>query len=101
LTPEEKQLEDYTITEQAEKNVFFSHTMTVMRKKILMQVRDKKTLGIDTIFPIWLIVAGLALSTVAVIRDGRSRSMSPAIYPAPVTMFDNLDSAFINPSTAG
>jgi hypothetical protein len=35
-----------------------------------MQVRDKKTLGIDTIFPILLILCGLALSTVAIIKDG-------------------------------
>ena len=70
MTAEEKELEEYTITDSAETNVFFSHTMTVMKKKVLMQVRDKKTLGIDTVFPILLIVAGLALSTVAVIKNG-------------------------------
>jgi hypothetical protein len=96
MTADEKELEEYTITDSAETSVFFSHTMTVMKKKILMQVRDKKTLGIDTIFPILLIVAGLALSTVAVIKNGQSREMSPAIYPAPVTMYNNLDSAYLN-----
>jgi hypothetical protein len=75
--------------------------MTVMRKKMLMQVRDKKTLGIDTIFPILLIIAGLALSTVAVIKNGKARSMSPAIFPAPVSFSNNLLSVFINPSTPG
>jgi hypothetical protein len=70
LTAEERELEEYSITDSAESSVFFDHTMTVMKKKILMQVRDKKTLGIDTVFPIFLIIAGLALSTVAVIKNG-------------------------------
>lgn len=77
LTAEEKRLEEYTITDDAERSVFFNHTMTVMKKKVLMQVRDKKTLGIDTIFPILLIVAGLALSTIAVIKDGKAISINP------------------------
>jgi hypothetical protein len=52
-----------------------------MKKKILMQIRDKKTLGIDAIFPIILIFAGLALATVAVIKEGKAREMTPFIYP--------------------
>ena len=70
MSAADKELEEYTITDSAESSVFFDHTMTVMKKKVLVQVRDKKTLGIDTVFPVLLIVAGLALSTVAVIKDG-------------------------------
>ena len=70
--------------------------MTVMKKKILVQVRDKKTLGIDSIFPILLIIAGLALSTISVIKNGVSKPMSPAIYPAPVTIYNNMDSLYID-----
>ena len=82
MTADEKELEEYTITDSAETSVFFDHTMTVMKKKILVQVREKKTLGIDTVFPVLLIVAGLALSTVADIKDGQTRTMNPAtIYP--------------------
>lgn len=100
LTLAEKELEEYTITDSAEKSVFFDHTMTVMKKKILMQVRDKKTLGIDTVFPVLLIVAGLALSTVAVIKDGQSREMNPlTIYPQPLYIINNQDSLFDNPVT--
>mmetsp|Transcript_30475 Transcript_30475/g.46693 ORF Transcript_30475/g.46693 Transcript_30475/m.46693 type:complete len:328 (+) Transcript_30475:2074-3057(+) len=75
------ELEEFTISEHAETNVFFSHTVAIMKKKILMQVRDKKTLSIDCIFPIILIIAGLALSTIAVIKDGVNREMSPFIFP--------------------
>jgi len=100
MTSEEKELEEYTITDSAETNVFFDHTMTVMKKKVLVQVRDKKTLGIDTVFPVLLIMAGLALSTVAVIKDGQARSMNPAtIYPAPVSIINNKDSVYCNAGT--
>jgi hypothetical protein len=34
-----------------------------------MQTRDYKTLGIDVIFPIILILIGLKLATVAIIKD--------------------------------
>lgn len=100
MTAAEKELEEYTITDSAETSVFFDHTMTVMKKKILVQVRDKKTLGIDTVFPVLLIVAGLALSTVAVIKDGQSREMNPvAIYPQPLDILNNQDSVYCNPTT--
>jgi hypothetical protein len=46
-----------------------------------MQIRDKKTLGIDTIFPLILIVVGLWLATIAVIKDETSRLMTPALLP--------------------
>jgi hypothetical protein len=63
-------------------------------------VRDKKTLGIDTVFPVLLIVAGLALSTVAVIKDGQTRVMNPAsIYPQPLEIINNQDSIYCNPTT--
>lgn len=39
-----------------------------------------KTLGIDTIFPIILILVGLALATVAIFKDGVARTMNPTIY---------------------
>ena len=75
------ELEEYTISEEHETSVFMLHTVALMKKKILMMLRDKKTLSIDTIFPIILIIAGLALSTVAVIKDGVQREMSPFIFP--------------------
>ena len=60
-----------------------------------MQVRDKKTLGIDTIFPVLLILVGLALSTISFIKDGPSRDMTPFIYPSPLKMYYNKNSAII------
>jgi hypothetical protein len=39
-----------------------------------------KTLGIDTVFPILLIIVGLALATITIFKDGVGREMSPYIY---------------------
>jgi hypothetical protein len=46
-----------------------------------MQIRDKKTLGIDTIFPLILILVGLWLATIAVIKNETPRLMTPALLP--------------------
>jgi hypothetical protein len=56
------------------------HLKALTKKKMLMQVRDRKTLGIDTLFPILLIIIGLALATIAIFKNGVSRDMSPSIY---------------------
>ena len=59
----DKELEEYSNAEDSELS-FFDHTMAILRKKILVQIRDKKTLGIDTIFPVVLIIVGLGLATI-------------------------------------
>lgn len=56
------------------------HLKALARKKLLMQVRDKKTLGIDTLFPIFLIIVGLSLATIAIFKDGVKREMAPSLY---------------------
>lgn len=40
-----------------------------------MQVRDKKTLAVDTFFPIALIIMGMWLATIILIKGGTPRSM--------------------------
>lgn len=54
-----------------------------------MQIRDKKTLGIDTIFPLILIVVGLWLATIAVIKNETSRLMTPALLPNNTFFYNN------------
>jgi hypothetical protein len=54
-----------------------------------MQIRDKKTLGIDTIFPLILIVVGLWLATIAVIKNETSRLMTPALLPSNTFFYNN------------
>lgn len=77
--------------------MFFLHFWYIMKKRFLMQIRDKKTLTIDTIFPIILILAGLALATISIFKDGVPREMSPYIYPEEsLQLFYNQDSAFID-----
>ena len=98
---QEQDLDDYSITNGSDYSTFqllINHMCAIMRKKILMQVRDKKTLGIDTIFPIILILAGLALSTVAIFKNGVSREMSATLYPTPLKIIQNSQSAFSNQS---
>jgi hypothetical protein len=46
-----------------------------------MQIRDLKTLGIDTIFPLILIIIGLKISTIAVILPQKARSLTTTLYP--------------------
>lgn len=65
-----------------------------------MQIRDKKTLSIDTIFPIMLILVGLALATISIFKDGVPRDMSPYIYPVEsLQQFYNQNSAFVTDGT--
>ena len=56
------------------------HLKALTRKKLLMQVRDMKTLGIDTLFPIFLIIVGISLATIVIFKNGVRREMSPSIY---------------------
>lgn len=69
--------------------LFFLHMNAIMKKKLLVQVRDMKTLAIDTVFPVLLIICGLALATIAIFKNGEARLMSPFILPGPDPMFYN------------
>ena len=95
-TIEDAKFDDYSITTDSEKNPFFTHLCALLKKKMLMQVRDKKTLSIDTIFPIFLILAGLALSTIAFFKDGVARLENPFLYPAPLNLYWNKNSYSLN-----
>lgn len=72
---EEKDLEEYSISSDAESFVFFLHLKALMKKKILMQVRDRKTLAVDTMFPIALIILGMYLATIVLLKSGAPRSV--------------------------
>ena len=89
-------LDQYSIATDSETSVFFLHLWALLKKKILMQIRDKKTLSIDTIFPVVLIIAGLALSTVAFFKDGVGREMTPFIFPTPLKFYYNDASQVIS-----
>ena len=64
-----------------------------------MQVRDSKTLGIDTIFPLILIVVGLWLATIVVIKDETSREMKPSLLPFNTFYYNNNSELIINSGT--
>lgn len=90
IDAETQRLEEYSITTDAESSVFFLHMCAIMRKKILMQVRDQKTLVVDTIFPITLIIFGMYLATIQILKSGVARDMSvTSIYPGPINLLYN------------
>jgi hypothetical protein len=80
LSAEERELEDYT-SEFAESSTFFDHTATITMKKVRMQIRDMKTLLIDTLFPALLIVLGMGAATAAIFDAAAPLSMTPALFP--------------------
>lgn len=51
------------------------------------------TLFVEQIFPVVLIIAGLAFATIAIFDTGEYRGMTPDLFPKPVTIFNNLNSA--------
>lgn len=73
-------MEEYSIANNKGSATFMSQFCVLLRKKILMQVRDRKTLAIDTIFPVLLIIVGLALSTISFFVNGPIRAMTPSLY---------------------
>lgn len=97
LDQENSALENYSISNDADKSHFFLHFRALLRKRFLMQRRDTKTLAIDTIFPILLIIVGLALSTISFFKDGVPREMSPFIFPTDkLDLVYNTNSGLIN-----
>ena len=84
------ELDNYSITNQKDSGNFFLHTRMIIKKKILMQARDFKTLTIDILFPLVLIIVGLVLSTTQFYVIGDAVDLSPfSIYPTPNQLYIN------------
>ena len=49
----------------------------MMRKKVLMLFRDKKTLAVDLILPNLFIILGFWLSTIDFFKDGPAVNLNP------------------------
>jgi hypothetical protein len=54
-----------------------------------MQIRDKKSLGIDLLFPIILVLLGLKIGTIAVIKNQTEKLMSPNLLPFNTFYYNN------------
>lgn len=61
LTEREKELTEYSIATGHRRN-FWTHFLALVKKKILVMVRDPKSFTMDFFFPILLIVCGLYVS---------------------------------------
>jgi hypothetical protein len=57
-----------------------------------MQVRDRKSLAVDILFPIFLILIGLKLATVAFIAKQGSKLMTPELLPGNNIYFNSKSS---------
>lgn len=78
--PSIAEMDEYSIANNKGSAKFCTQFCALLRKKVLMQVRDRKTLAIDTIFPVLLIIVGLALATVSFFKNGVPREMTPFLY---------------------
>lgn len=76
-----KELDEYSITQNQSTNLFFPQVIQLMRKKLLMHIRDKKALAIEIIFPVILVLCGLSLATVSKMSEAAPREMTPFIFP--------------------
>ena len=68
LTPREKELTEYSIAQDHRRN-FASHFAALVKKKILVMIRDPKSFMMDFFFPIILIVSGLYVSQIELLSD--------------------------------
>jgi hypothetical protein len=60
-----------------------------LKKKFFVQYRDRRTIVIEQLFPIFFIFVGFALGTIKVFRDGAPRILSPTIFPSPNPLYYN------------
>lgn len=58
-----------------------------------MQLRNRMALFVEQVFPAMLIIAGLAFATIAIFDPGAPRSMGPELFPQPLSIYSNLNSA--------
>ena len=78
---EDKELNDYSIAENNEKN-FCNQVLALSRKKLIVMTRDRKNFIMDVLFPSLLIIIGLYLTTVELVSDDYpSRALNPAGFP--------------------
>lgn len=77
-------LDEYSITDSHETNVFFLHFSAIIRKRILMQIRDQKILVVEVLFPVLMIILGMYLATIEILSSGGPLILNvPNIYPNP------------------
>jgi len=63
----------------------------MFKKKVLLQIRDPKTLMVELFFPLLLIIMGTGLASVKFFYDGAPRMMSPTIFPSPNPLVVNTN----------
>jgi len=53
----------------------------LIRKRILMQIRDQKILVVEILFPVLMIILGMYLATIEILKSGQALTLSaPEIY---------------------
>jgi hypothetical protein len=65
-------LENFSVSNLQSENrfkMFFLHLRVLLKKRVLMMIRDRKTLIIDLMFPLLLIFIGLFLTSTSYYKE--------------------------------
>mmetsp|Transcript_5474 Transcript_5474/g.5006 ORF Transcript_5474/g.5006 Transcript_5474/m.5006 type:complete len:80 (-) Transcript_5474:490-729(-) len=62
-------------------NLFWLQFSEQFKKKILLQIRDLRSLCVEILFPIILILAGLGLIKLVFVEETQTGFMSPTMFP--------------------
>jgi len=81
MTPREKELTDYSISQDNHKS-FIRELFALMKKKVLVQVRDLRSCIMDILLPCIMIVGGIYISKLEIIPPGHpTRNLSLYEFP--------------------
>ena len=81
LSDREKLLTEYSIANDHRRN-FLTHFTVLVKKRILVMIKDPKSFLMDFFFPIALIYFGLYFSTIDIVSTNYpKRALSPYDYP--------------------
>lgn len=82
-----KLIEDYSIAEQSEKDVFCLHFGALIVKRLLVSFRQPKTFLLEILIPILLIIIGLAFSNSPFFENPPQLTLNLANYPKNQTLY--------------
>jgi hypothetical protein len=81
LSEREKILTDYSVSNDNQRS-FFNELFGLIKKKLLVLVRDLKSCILDIMLPVVIIIGGLYISTLQLIPSGHPIRMN-SVYKFP------------------
>jgi ATP-binding cassette subfamily A (ABC1) protein 3 len=80
-------VDDYSIAEHCEQNVFWLHFHALCVKRFLVSFRQLKTSFLEIFIPILLIILGLALANISFFTDPKAITLNLGDFPTPNKIF--------------